>query len=73
MVDKIPLKIENGTISQFSIGDTISPSYLPATSATSNKLTSDLTLASDTSYLVISYFDTNGFSLTVNGNFGIYG
>jgi hypothetical protein len=42
-------------------------------SVPSNKITADLTVAVDTSYLVISYFDTNGFSLIINGNFGIYG
>lgn len=38
-----------------------------------NKLTSNLNVATDTSYIVLSYFDTNGFDLTINGNMGILG
>jgi hypothetical protein len=39
--------------------------------ATSNKLTADLTIAADTSYIVMSVFDVNGFTLTLNGYLGI--
>jgi len=41
--------------------------------ATENKLTADLTVAADTSYIVVSYFDLNGFTLNLSGNFGVYG
>lgn len=40
-------------------------------SAAENVLTADLTVATDTSYVVVGYLDLNGFNLTVDGNVGI--
>jgi hypothetical protein len=38
-----------------------------------NKLPFDVVVPTDTSYMVLSYFDLNGFTLTVDGNFGVIG
>lgn len=40
-------------------------------SAPSNSLSSDLTVAADTSYVVVSYLKTNDYSIILNGNMEI--
>jgi hypothetical protein len=41
-------------------------------SAFYNVLPSDVTIPADTSYVLVGYLDLNGFSLTVDGNLGIF-
>jgi hypothetical protein len=58
-----------------SRGANLSPEWTtPSTggsSATENVLTANLTVNSDTSYVVLNYLDLDGFDLIVNGNVGI--
>lgn len=42
-----------------------------STSAPSNSLSSDLTVSQDTSYVVIGYFNLNGYTANIDGNMEI--
>jgi hypothetical protein len=42
-----------------------------SSSAPSNSLTSDLTVSTDTSYVVIGYFNLNGYTANIDGNMEI--
>ena len=58
----------NVSVSQGAGTITISAS---STSAPSNSLSSDLTVSQDTSYVVIGYFNLNGYTANIDGNMEI--